>query len=306
VYSWSALVVCGWGFVQLGTYYLNVPYPAFLFNSSSSNGASLYQSEYAALHIKRLASVAVEPSVLAQYLLTVLPFLLLRIMGDRPLLSRRWDKAVAGVVIITVLLTTSTSGYVGLIVLGAMLAVYSFRTGMLRVSHVVSTVIVGALLLILVMTSQKIGEFVSSDVFGKLDTYSGLERSGSIQTAFMYFRQYPILGIGWGSVVSHDLVVKLLSNTGVIGFTAFVLFMGSVFGRLRQANALYRNSLHDIVGRLDVVGCAIGLSVLIVLNLITEFSYVFGHLWFLLALSLASFLAAKSNCADRLSLSERL
>lgn len=38
----------------------------------------------------------------------------------------------------------------------------------------------------------------------------------------------PILGIGWGSATSHNLIVKLLSNVGVVRLVVFIGAMGSV------------------------------------------------------------------------------
>src|SRR5437868_187298 len=66
------------------------------------------------LGVKRIASVAVEPSLLAQSLLVGLPFLLIAVWQRRPLLSARKDRYALFFLLATLMLSASSSAYLGI------------------------------------------------------------------------------------------------------------------------------------------------------------------------------------------------
>ena len=189
-------------------------------------------------------------------------------------------------ILVTLLLSTSTTAYLGLMVLIPLLFLCVYRLGLLRLSHLAIGAFAICAISVIFLASPTVKDLFGTEIAGKLSTGSGQERAGSIAIAAKYFYQYPVLGVGWGSVTSHDLIVKLLSNTGILGFGSFAVLIATCLNRLRQHvyQQLRRSSNHQEIA--DSVACLLALGLLIILNCVTEFAYVFGHFWFILALSI--------------------
>jgi len=138
-------------------------------------------------------------------------------------------------------------------------------------------------------------------IFSKADSYSGLERLNSVTLAGGYFLQYPVLGVGWGSVTSHDLVFKLLANTGAAGLIAFALFLKSLVAGLWRSAAGARRWTGVPQGNYWGFCMLLASFILILTNVFTEFAYVFGHLWFVFGMSLAIPLAQNRRSSASLA-----
>ena len=59
VFCISSIFAVIWGLLQFITYYLGIPYPAFLFNNNSYAAQCFDQIEN---NVKRISSIALEPS----------------------------------------------------------------------------------------------------------------------------------------------------------------------------------------------------------------------------------------------------
>jgi hypothetical protein len=120
-------------------------------------------------------------------------------------------------------------------------------------------------------------------IFDKLSTGSGLERMMTISLAYGYFQQFPILGIGWGSATSHDLVVKLLSNVGILGS---ITFLGAMACALR-ANWQTMGFLDDAMdlSRAAWLSC---LAIFLLTSIFLEFPLAFGNFWLILGMAIAT------------------
>jgi O-antigen ligase len=106
----------------------------------------------------------------------------------------------------------------------------------------------------------------------------------SVLMARDYFLQYPVLGLGWGSVTSDDLVFKILSNTGIAGLLAFCLFVVSVFVHLwKSARRARANSDLSFVA----VSMIVVFSVLIFTNATSGFAYAYSHVWLIFGLAMS-------------------
>src|SRR2546426_11533132 len=125
-----------WGWFQWVCHQLGFVYPAEIFNNSITKSALGYDRVLEELGLLRVSSVAVEPSIFGQYLLTIVPLLLLSVTQRRTIWSPWFDKMALFLAFSALLISTSASAYVGLgIVLG--LATYtSFRLGTLKARHV--------------------------------------------------------------------------------------------------------------------------------------------------------------------------
>jgi len=118
----------------------------------------------------------------------------------------------------------------------------------------------------------------------KGESYSALERVNSVLLARDYFVQYPILGLGWGSVTSHDLVFKLLSNTGIGGLVAFSLFLTTSLVRLWRSAHTGRRP--DLLKTLWPVCLLTTMLILILTNVAGDFAFTYGHAWFVFGLAI--------------------
>jgi hypothetical protein len=280
----STLFVSVWGFLQWLLYLLDLPYPSFLFNSSETKSALGFGSSFGDFGFKRISSVAVEPSLFAQYLLVFLPFVLFAVLSRRNSLSKLWDLMTLLSAVAVLLISTSASAYLGLGLLAVLIILSPLRTRLLKAHHLIILLSLLVAFAYFYLSVSSVREFINSEVFGKSDTYSGLERVRTIILAADYFIQYPILGIGWGSATSHDLIIKLLSNTGIVGCIAFFIFLTTLL--LRLFRGMYSTQEFE---SLAFICCSfVSVASLIVLNTLTGFAFAFGHFWFVLGVGMAA------------------
>ena len=191
------------------------------------------------IDLQRVSSVTTEPSIFAQCLLVAAVFVLFAVVSSRPLISKAWDRFALAVILGALLISTSTTAYIGIAVICGLCVPAFLSLGILRRGHAITMVLFAGLLGMLYASYNPIQDLVASMLIGKGESYSALARFLSVLMARDYFLQYPILGLGWGSVTSDDLVFKLLSNTGILGFLAFCLFVITVFANLwRSARAM--------------------------------------------------------------------
>jgi hypothetical protein len=76
-------------------------------------------------------------------------------------------------------------------------------------------------------------------LFNKAESGSSVERLYIVYADITYFLQYPILGLGWGSAPTHDLIVGILANCGLIGLASFLLLLGYISNTLRKQQSAF-------------------------------------------------------------------
>jgi O-antigen ligase len=282
IYLYALLFVCGWGIFQWVLLQFQVPYPAFLFNNSATETAQGFATFLDG--VPRISSVAVEPSILAQILLTFLPFVILTGVLKYPVLPSLRNLLLGSVIGLVLLLSTSFSAYIGIAIVLAIIPGALYFVRVLRLKHLVVLTSVPLLALFSYVAIPFVSDFVNSQLLTKGDSYSGIERARTVILAYTYFVQFPVLGVGWGSVTSHDLILNLLSNCGILGFLCFALFVGVV---VRKLFVSVKSSARPNEKSLKV---AMGLSLitLIVMNIFTGFAFVFGHMWLIFGLTMAA------------------
>jgi O-antigen ligase len=281
----SSVFVSIWGFLQFFCSLLNIPYPAYVFNTSATGSAQGYLDQLEDLGISRISSVATEPSTLAACLLIAFVFVLFAVTKNLPLISKGWDRFALAIIFGALMISTSTAAYLGLAVVVVIYMVFLKQMRIRRSKYVIALLALAALVGLTVAFFSPAQDIFTSLVVGKADTYSGVARAYSVALAAQYFLQYPILGLGWGSVTSHDLVFKLLSNTGLLGFSVFSFFLFSLLRRLWRGSRA--------VGIVDPEWrwwstCLLGAClVMVFINLTVGFDFVFEYLWFLLGLAMS-------------------
>jgi hypothetical protein len=285
IFLCSAIFASFWGFIQLTCSLLHVDYPAFIFNTSATKSALGYLEELEDIGITRVSSVATEPSIFAGCMLIAFIFALFAVTRKRPIISFVWDRVAFAIIFGALLISTSTIAYIGLVAVFIIFWFTRAKRGFFKAKHVWTFLLVVAMIFSIFAFFTPAREIINSLVISKTESYSGIARAYTIALAAQYFLQYPILGLGWGSVTSHDLIFKLLANVGVIGFTAFCIFLGSLFSRLwrRRTYGTAANSEWPWWG-----GCLFVAYVTVVFtSLTTGFDYVYSHIWMVFGLAMA-------------------
>ena len=281
----SAIFVSLWGLFQFVCYWVGIAYPAYIFNTSATESALGYLQELEDIGMTRISSVATEPSILAQFLLVAAVFVLFALVSDQPIISKTWDRCALVVTVGVLLLSTSTIAYIGLGVTLVLYILALWHWRILRRRHAVLLIAFAAFLGLVYAAYSPVQDLVDLMLLGKGESSSGIGRMLSVLQASDYFLQYPILGLGWGSLASHDLIFKLLSNTGILGFSSFSLFVFTVLARLWQRAR--SGKARDLTQSWHSACLLVALLVLLFANMTTGFVYPYGHAWFVFGLAMS-------------------
>lgn len=282
----SAVLLSAWGLVQLFCKVTGLPYPDYVFNNSGSASGGGYAETLNG--IGRLSSAATEPSVFAQSLISLLPLTLPAWLTRGSVFSINVDRVCAILFIVLLIVCTSSIGYLGIMILGALLVPLLVRTHLVSLGKALkgaAIALAGAAVAIglSVISFPLVSDVINAALLTKANAGSGLERGMTIGLAFGYFQKFPLLGIGWGSATSHDLIVKLLSNVGVIGTIAF---SGAMYLVLR-ANWRAMEPLTTSIS-LSRAAWFLGLAVVLLTSVVNEFPLAFGYFWLVLGMAMST------------------
>lgn len=234
-----------WGIMQFFVYYLGIRYPADLFNNSLS---FLQYWGVVENGVKRVNSIAPEPSMYAFYLLNVIPILGAIFLYDIKLMDRRITAAIFGLSMLVLLLTTSTTayavGFLYVVVVNIGLFVSGFKSNKGRLIKFNLMVVLAILATFAIYTTvanisvNKTVNLSKKMTVDKGKTESGKLRTSGFKGSIQLFTESPILGVGYGSNRSMDLFTTLLSTTGVAGTAAAAYLMitaAAALARMRKA-----------------------------------------------------------------------
>jgi hypothetical protein len=200
-----------------------------------------------------------EPSALASYLCgTVGSSGWLILNGHDGILPR----ITLGASAFVLLLSTSTTGYVALILMAGMLVVYTAVLGSagLRRRVLVGFAAIAAFGVACVVTVPVIAPGVAKTVatitnatLNKQSSSSYNDRTGTDKDSIHEAWESYGLGVGWGSNRSSSLLPGLLAGVGVIGVAALAWFAVNVTLHVRRAHRLAasdepRRIMHGCVG----------------------------------------------------------
>lgn len=296
----SATVVGGavfasvWGFLQVGAFLLGMPFPLSLFNNSAGEFAAGFGSTVAGGLVLRMSSVATEPSFLVRSLVPCLALLpVLRGEAREPAGVTARVRLAGAALVAATLLSTSTLGVLGL-GFAAMLAVMGSSRHRRTVLVVTA---VGALALFWSLDRFPVMSGITEEIVtGKATAGSGAERAGSIVDALDEFAESPLLGAGPGLVTSHDLVVKLLSNFGLLGAIFFLAALAaSVLAGVRAVKGCASAHARRVATAL------LAANVLLwIMDAAAGVSYQYGVFWVLWALLGAATGWCTGDADDRL------
>jgi hypothetical protein len=184
-------------------------------------------------------------------------------------------------------LCTSSTAFLGLFLLALVTWYLLLRTRNISMARglkfaVLAGVLCLAVAVLAVSSAPIVRGVATSMLLDKSSSGSGLERAMTVELAFGYFQKYPILGIGWGSATSHDLIVNLLSSVGIIGT---IVFLGAMLNVIR-ANWRTLDSL-VLPRSLSRLAWLIGIVVFLSMSVFTGFPYVFGNFWLVVGMAIS-------------------
>jgi hypothetical protein len=293
VILYSGIFLACWGIFQFLCNITGLPYPDFLLNNSGSASGQGFRQALKDIGVQRVSSAAVEPSVLAQALLSLLPLTLPAWLKRGFVFSRRRDRLIALLFVVVLILSTSSVAYVGLAILGLTYVVYSVRTGRFSKRKAIAVfvpvgILATAIVAVAIISVPFVSQIADSVLLSKASSGSAIERAMTISYAFGYFQKYPILGIGWGSATSHDVIVKLLSNVGIVGT---VVFFWGIFSIVRSN--WRRISRGNSPLELSREAWLMSLVSFVLTSVLIEFPLPFGNFWLIIGMSMATAATAR-------------
>jgi len=142
--------------------------------------------------------------------------------------------------------------------------------------------------------------YVDALLLMKYESGSALDRTLSMVNSWEYFKQYPILGVGWAMVTSHNLLTFLLVSAGVVGFATFFALIFYVVHRSLQTLAKF-NLNGELAGSSMLAlaaGLVIGLVTLVTMGILTGLEFYLGYFYFILSMLIALNIATTRSQLD--------
>jgi hypothetical protein len=285
-YLAAGMLTCVLGLSEFFAHMFNCPSPTVLFRNSASPGAGNYLGLLEG-GMGRISSVAVEPSILAQYLCTVFPLTMPALLGRGFIYSIRVDRFAFYLLLVVFLLSTSSTAYLMLIAAPVLCMPVILKLGIKATRAVMHSILAFTIFACgagaMYMFSSTFQQILNTALFTKGESYSALERFKTVGLAWEYFKAYPALGVGWGSVTSHDLLFMILANSGLLGLSAFILLL---YGIARPILRLMKRS-QDSVTLSRSIWLISGI-LLIASSIVTGAPFVYGFFWIVLAMCIAA------------------
>jgi hypothetical protein len=295
----SVVFISCWGALQLACALLHIPYPSSIFNNSASHFALQYGAEASSGHV-RVGSVGVEPSLLLQSIgipcsiaATLLTF------GVSELRKFSLVTVVSGA--FTALISTSTTGYAGaLVLLGLLFAQRPAR--ILVIAPFAFLLLIG-----IVAAVPNLAGAIAETSVTKSHSWSYEHRLDSILDGFAAFKAHPIVGIGAGALTARSLPIHLLANVGLVGAAIFSLLIVNLAAGVLSARAQLRIRAHS-KGEKDArllravcLGVLNAFAVSLVMQIAAGPTYAFPDFWVLMGLMIALCRAPVAAQAPRAS-----
>jgi len=289
-----------WAIMQLICKATGIAYPGMIFNTSKSPsavGSALgYLGNYQkSMGIIRISSVSIEPSVLAEVLLVGLCLCLPFVFGNYRLFSRTIDRWICGLLLVALCITTASTAYIGLLVILSTVLCMLIARRLLKLRYLMVPLAGLGLTTLIYRTVPPAQRVLDMALFTKAEGGSALERLMTIHNAFEMFQQHPVLGIGWASIASHDLIANLLGNSGILGLLTFTIAMFSIFRAIYRSIELRDRSLHASSKSLRLASLLqtdfalyVALMVTVVTSITSGFPGVLTFFWFTCGLTIAS------------------
>jgi hypothetical protein len=191
--------------------------------------------------LMRISGTFPEASTFATFTLPLFAYHLKLWLAGR---DNRWSLALAGAAFLLLLISTSTTAYVGVVaylgLVGGSAALKVMLNGGLRRLMVLVLIVVlasfgvGCAVVFETDIAFRVGWIIERLVFSKMDSYSGVERAEWNMQAMRNFADTYGLGVGFGSARASSFLVVLLSNLGLFGTVSYGLFVARVLTSAKE------------------------------------------------------------------------
>lgn len=275
----ASFVVVLVGLYQVVAFWKELPFPDWFFNS---NLGARQLAVYTLEGVGRINSTFSEASILASYLASYIAFLVVLALGKQLGLLGFFMLVLST---ICILLSTSSTGYVVLLIL-AIMVLFQFllvplvtRASLTKLSMVQST-----LILILVMASvitigiaynAGYGEALYKATIGKADTGSYANRGSSNWFTLNILLETWGFGVGLGSNRPSSFLAWLASNVGILGLILFIM----AYAKLLLVNKNIKQLLSDRRERITLLALQWGLATHLIAKLISLPDLALPNLW---------------------------
>lgn len=293
----SITFVAFWGIFQfLCNVVPGLNYPDFIFNNIKSETArgfnQFLDSENISSSFARLSSVTHEPSTFVKHLLIPLPILYLSKLTNSYIFSKKLDIFILFTLVTVIILSTSTTGVIGLItcyfITNIFMSLFYEKRILLKLVYSIFCIVILFLIALAIAP-----DYLQLIIFDKLTSGSGIERISSIINSWKYFLMYPVYGVGWNTVTVNDLFVNLLVNIGLIGLISFILlFFFSIKWPIDDFKFFLENKPNNIskfiVLQNHLCGYVISFITLVILGIFTGIEFYMGYFYIILGMVYAS------------------
>jgi len=272
-YILSLVFTVFWGSYQYLAFIYDIQYVELFNNGLSSASQGYLQIDDG---IKRISSVASEPSIYCIQLSLGMGLLIPSLKGKNNiyLFGKGYDLVIFVIFTIASLAATAFTGYISTVISLLFIVILVYKK-----EYIVYNFfrLLFALPFIILMSL-----IVYPIIILKIISYSFIERFNSINTGLELFLKSPVFGIGWGEVTSHDLIIRMLANGGILTLFTFLLLILHVIKKIFK-------SRYDTKDYVDIIKMRsfIGLFMILIIMSVTGFQYYFGFFW--VALSIAIF-----------------
>lgn len=249
------------------------------------------------VHVPRACAFMAEPAFWGSFLLIPISLIL-------PFVFRTMNKKTCFflfIFLVAEFLSFSRTSWIGLMIIFIyfMLRRVEYKVKMVKIVKLF-LIISPVIIVLFIFTMPYKNVFIDQLSPGKLQDFSAKIRFQVQTICFLTFLKYPILGIGWGNTefvllhltdihtwrhhaVTNNWYLQLLLETGVVGFSVFMIFLYQLWNRLKTFEKKIRLSATDKNIQDIILGLKLSFIAILVIwfNLV---SYNFSYTWFILSL----------------------
>jgi len=206
------------GVYQVVCNVVHLPWPSVVFNSNL--GAAQLSTQVALGPFRRMSSTFLEPSMLAMHFLGMFALFAVGM--------RSW--AIGAVVLFCLLVSTSSTAYVGLCAIALVWIIYYVRRNGISMRNALMFCLLASLVCIVFIThSFGTHDWSSTGYLSqKLSSHSGQVRMGEEAVGVQTIVESWGLGVGVGSSRASSFLTTSLACTGIFGIVCLFGFFGTL------------------------------------------------------------------------------
>jgi hypothetical protein len=218
----GAVVSALLGFYQVLAYHTGLPWPSDVINS---NWGLKQLEDQTMFGFKRMSSTFLEPALLALHFLAAFGLMMLG--------QKRWKAGV--IVLLALLLSTSSTAYVGFILMMTVWMALNYKTLNAQTFKVAAAVVLLVGIVIGADLFTTGGQYAENLLLKKMSAGSGEVRLNADALAWQSLRDSFGMGVGVGSLRASSLIATLFASVGIPAALCFAGFIGMVLFKLSKS-----------------------------------------------------------------------